>query len=79
MQVQAQLNRILGLSQDTGSYKRLKRAVDTIERDRNYRAYNNGSGLALATRGQQRIIENRITHQGRINAIRNAASGQSAG
>ena len=77
--MQAQLNRVLRLSQETGSYKRLRRAVNAVERDRSYKTYNNGNSLALATMGQQRVIENRITHQGRMSAIGKAASGQSVG
>lgn len=76
MQVQAQMNRILRLSQDTGNYRRLRRAVDVVERDRGYRTYSNGwNNLAVITKGQSRAVESRITHRGRINTLNRAASG----
>lgn len=78
MQVQAQLNRILSLSQDTGNYRRLRRAVDAIQRDRGYQTLT-GNQLSVVTPRQLERIDRAITVQGRRNAIARAASGQSAG
>lgn len=70
------MNRILGLSQDTGNYRRLRRATEIAERDRGYQTYNNGiNNLAVITRGQERVINSRITFQGKKNALNRAASG----
>lgn len=84
MQVQAQLNRIKELA-DNGSRQtrnsRIRRAVDAIVRDRGYNVYNNGydnngsSKLAVITRGQERAVESRVTHQGRVNTLNRAAAG----
>ena len=70
------MNRILGLSQDTGNYRRLRRATEIAERDRGYQTYNNGwDNLAVITKAQERAINSRVTHQGRKNALNRAASG----
>lgn len=78
MQVQSQLNRILRLSQETGSFRRLQRAADVIERDRDYRVLT-GDKLSVVTNNQLNRIDRAVTTQGRRNAISRAASGQSAG
>lgn len=78
MQVQAQLNRILGLSQDTGNFRRLRRAAAAIERDRDYKVLT-GNNLSVVTNNQMKKIDNAVTVQGRHNAIARAASGGSAG
>lgn len=78
MQVQAQLNRILRLSQDNGNYRRLRRAAETIERDRDYKVLT-GNRLSVVTNKQLGKIDSAVTVQGRRNAINRAANGQSAG
>lgn len=78
MQVQAQLNRILRLSQETGSFRRLQRAANVIERDRDYKVYT-GDKLSVLTKNQSNRVEGTVTHQGRKNAIARAAAGGSAG
>ena len=77
-QVQDQLNRILTLSQDTGNYRRLRRAVDTIEEQRGYKVYN-GENLSVLTQRQSDRVQGMNTTYGRRQAIRRAANGQSAG
>ena len=76
--MQEQLNRILSLSQDTGNYRRLRRAVNAIERDRGYQTLT-GSQLSVVTPRQLDRIDRAVTHQGRLNAISRAANGQSVG
>ena len=78
MQVQAQLNRILRLSQDTGNYRRLRRAAEVIRRDTGNEVLT-GENLSVVTPKQLARIDRAITHQGRRNAIARAASGQSVG
>lgn len=82
MKVQAQLRRIRQLATETsrnyGGYARLRRAVNAIERDRDYKVYNT-DGLSVLTSNQSKRVESRVTHQGRMNTIRRAASGQSVG
>ena len=76
--MQAQLNRILRLSQDTGSFRRLQRAANVIERDRDYKILT-GDKLSVVTNKQLNRIDKAVTTQGRRNAIQRAASGGSAG
>ena len=81
MQVQAQLRRIKELADNSTlrrRYARLGKAVDIIERGRGYKVYNT-DGYSVLTDKQSDRVEKTVTHSGRVNAIRRAASGQSAG
>lgn len=65
-------------SSSRGRYGRVYKAVNAVERDRNYKVYNL-DGLSVITQRQSDKVQNMVTHDGRINSIRRAANGQSVG
>lgn len=61
------------------NYSRIVNAAQRILSQRGWEAYDNGDSTAIVTKKQGVAIESRKTHQGRMNTIGRAASGQSVG